>query len=109
MIFTFAAAGKEEAFGQSSSKTSVMSRLKTLLPYTALFGVLVSPAILVNVAAAGSRGMLAVCISVLAAVLAFVLPVCLFHNNLRCYFYLLTPLVILTPAFLFATFYFGVP
>ena len=86
-----------------------MSRLKLLLPYAALFGALISPAIFVNAAAGDSKGMMAVCVSLLAALLAFIIPVSLFHKRVRLYFFLLTPLIILTPAFLFAIYYFDVP
>lgn len=86
-----------------------MPRPFTLLPYMVLFGVLISPSIVVNVTMFDSRGIVAVCSSLLAAFLAFIIPACLFHRDIKTYFYLLTPLVILSPAFLFATYYFGVP
>lgn len=42
-------------------------------------------------------------------VLSFLIPLVFFHKNVRLYCYLLLPLIMLTPLFLFATFYFAVP
>lgn len=69
---------------------------------------LVSPAVVASLSGFHSDDIGHKTVSLLAPVLIFLIPVFMFYRNLRWYFYFLLPLVVLTPLFLFSTFYFGV-
>ena len=79
------------------------------LPFLVVLLLLLSPAIAINLNAYSTSEASRILISVMSGLLVFILPSGLFFRNLKAYFYLLTPLVILTPIFLFSVYYFGVP
>ena len=75
----------------------------------AILFLLVSPAIAMNLYSIAPQDPLLSLRSILIAILVFCLPVVFFRQNLRWYFYLLLPLIALTPVFLFSIIMFGLP
>lgn len=69
---------------------------------------LVSPAVVAGLSGLHTGDLGHKAVSLLAPVLIFLVPVFIFYRNIRCYFYFLLPLVLLTPLFIFSTVYFGV-
>lgn len=83
-------------------------RLHTLAIPVILF-LLICPAIVFNFCGYGSTALKDITRSLIVPLLIFLIPTVLFYRNIRVYFYLLLPLVLLTPFFLFTIFFFGVP
>lgn len=71
--------------------------------------ILISPSIAMTLTGYGSNGAFDTTTSVVAPLLIFLLPVAIFRRNIKWYLWLLCPVVVLTPLFIFATWNFGVP
>ena len=70
---------------------------------------LVSPAVAIHLPAWNQGDFAEAVRSVFVSLLVFLLPVPFFYRNIRVYFLLLVPLVLLTPVFLFTTTVFALP
>lgn len=79
------------------------------LPFLVIAFLLTSPAILINLDLLASDQTGKAFTSLIVALFAFLVPVGIFSGRVKIYLYLLTPLVILTPAFLLSIYYLGVP
>src|SRR5687768_372908 len=86
-----------------------MRLFSIIWPFLVVLTLLISPAIIINVRASENLEVSRMLLSLSAALLVFTAPAGLCFRNLKLYFYLLTPLVVLTPAFLFSIYYFGLP
>ena len=78
-------------------------------PFVAIMLLLVFPTILISFGGYGTKEIYQVSKQLLVSLLFFLIPIVLFYRNIKVYFYLLLPLIVLTPLFLFSTFFFGVP
>lgn len=84
-----------------------MRRIATHFPFAAIIALLISPGIAANLKTSGFRETSSTILSLLAAALVFLVPLPLFFRHMRFYLYLMIPLAVFTPVFLFATYYFG--
>ena len=75
----------------------------------AILLLLISPAILMKLTGYGPLDVYSVARALLVALLVFLIPTAIFYRNIKLYLVLLLPLVIVTPLFLFSTYYFAVP
>lgn len=82
---------------------------RSVLLLTAILLLLISPAVVMHVSGFGSGKLLDVVRSVFIGIAVFTMPVIFFYKKIRLYFRLLFPLVLVTPLFLFSTYYFAVP
>jgi glucan phosphoethanolaminetransferase (alkaline phosphatase superfamily) len=84
-----------------------MRQIATHFPFAAIIALLTSPGIAVSLKTSGFRETSSTILSLLAAILVFLVPLPLFFRHMRFYLYLMIPLAAFTPVFLFATYYFG--
>ena len=85
-------------------------RLFTIIwPFLVVLTLLISPAIVISLRASETLDVPRILLSLSVALLVFTAPAGLCFRNVKLYFYLLTPLVVLTPVFLFSIYYFGLP
>ena len=70
---------------------------------------LISPAIVMKLTGYGSGDSYSMLRSLGVALLVFLIPTAIFYRNIKIYLRLLLPLVMVTPLFLFSTYYFAVP
>lgn len=77
------------------------------IPLTAVLLMLISPAVTIGVTALDVASPLQLARTVCVPLLIFLVPVVFFYRNIRLYFYLLLPLVIATPFFIFSTCFFA--
>lgn len=78
-------------------------------PVAAILLLLISPAFVTGLTYFNPADAGRVAQSVVVPLLIFLIPIAGFHRNLKTYFYLLLPLVLITPLFLFFSFYFAIP
>lgn len=84
-------------------------RFQQLSAAVGILAFLISPAIATNFHSWETWESVPALRSVLVATLAFCIPVAFFRSNLRWYYFLLAPLIALTPIFLFFTITYGLP
>ena len=82
---------------------------RRFLPLAVSMALLVSPGVAMGIFWLHSRGPAQSIVSVLVSVVIFLIPVVLFHKNIRLYFYLLLPLAVITPLLVFSTLYLAIP
>ena len=76
---------------------------------SAILLLLISPSIVMKLTGYGSGDLYSVLRALLVPLLVFLAPIAIFYRNVKLYLLLLLPLVIITPLFLFSTYYFAVP
>ena len=69
---------------------------------------LISPAIIMKVTGYGAGDLYSVLRALAVPLLVFLAPIAIFYRNVKLYLWLLLPLVIVTPLFLFSTYYFAI-
>ncbi|MGC1244563.1 MAG: phosphoethanolamine transferase [Chryseosolibacter sp.] len=86
-----------------------MRRISHLIPYPVILLLLISPALAMGLPVFEEKEPGQMIRLSTVALLFFLIPLAFFYKNVRLYCYCLLPLIVLTPLFLFSTFYFGVP
>lgn len=79
------------------------------LSFLIILLLLISPSIAINLNAGSQTDTLDIIFSLAVSLLFFAIPAGIFFRNVKVYLYLLVPLVLITPVFLFSVSYFGIP
>lgn len=94
--------------GHGSNLSTHVMRLTAFL-ISAILLLLISPAIIMKLTGYGAGDLYSVLRALAVPLVVFLAPIAIFYRNVKLYLWLLLPLVILTPLFIFSTYYFTVP